>query len=592
MDLLATKLLQFLFQGGELELEEPRSKYERYKDASGRWVTSRSGDARPVKIGAKGPYVVAEKKKFDEEAHLKAGDYFEDLFNAEVTISGPGENVPVLRTFEEMRLAPSLMENLSRKKYERPLPVQQVAFSLISLGSRHDVIAHAPTGSGKTAAFLLPIINSIVGQKTSQSGHLNKTHPYCMIISPTKELAEQLYRDADGLVDGTNCKVVLTFGGMSRSEDIKNIHCGCDIVIGSVGRLCDFIVNKILKVDSLKFIVFDEADKLLESNLGFGDEIKRELLSHIPSLVEMQKLLFSATDIAQLENFAKEVLRCSPTKLIVGGLNAVSSFVDQYVLKVHQGDKHVLLLRLMRDQYGYLDNTTPKIKTIIFVNTKRRCSVVACFLSLQGFKAYPVHGNLTMALRRKGVDALLNDECHILVATDVLARGMDLKDVSHVINYDVPNVESWASYVHRVGRTGRLGNRGRATTFYSPETDSAMALILCEVINYDVPNVESWASYVHRVGRTGRLGNRGRATTFYSPETDSAMALILCEWLRMNKQSVPQFLEREAIAQAGMQEWHLKAIEKYESAMKESDRDEEFADYDDSSEDEFCSVND
>uniref|UniRef100_F1KXM8 RNA helicase n=1 Tax=Ascaris suum TaxID=6253 RepID=F1KXM8_ASCSU len=531
----------FSFRGGELELEEPRSKYERYKDASGRWVTSRSGDARPVKIGAKGPYVVAEKKKFDEEAHLKAGDYFEDLFNAEVTISGPGENVPVLRTFEEMRLAPSLMENLSRKKYERPLPVQQVAFSLISLG--HDVIAHAPTGSGKTAAFLLPIINSIVGQKTSQSGHLNKTHPYCMIISPTKELAEQLYRDADGLVDGTNCKVVLTFGGMSRSEDIKNIHCGCDIVIGSVGRLCDFIVNKILKVDSLKFIVFDEADKLLESNLGFGDEIKRELLSHIPSLVEMQKLLFSATDIAQLENFAKEVLRCSPTKLIVGGLNAVSSFVDQYVLKVHQGDKHVLLLRLMRDQYGYLDNTTPKIKTIIFVNTKRRCSVVACFLSLQGFKAYPVHGNLTMALRRKGVDALLNDECHILVATDVLARGMDLKDVSHVINYDVPNVESWASYVHRVGRTGRLGNRGRATTFYSPETDSAMAL-------------------------------------------------ILCEWLRMNKQSVPQFLEREAIAQAGMQEWHLKAIEKYESAMKESDRDEEFADYDDSSEDEFCSVND
>uniref|UniRef100_A0A915C8M1 RNA helicase n=1 Tax=Parascaris univalens TaxID=6257 RepID=A0A915C8M1_PARUN len=324
----------FSFKGGELELEEPRSKYERIKDVSGRWVTNRSGDGESSKIGAKGPYVVAERKKFDEETHLKAGDCFEDLFNAEVTINGPGGNIAVPRTFDEMRLAPSLMANLLRKKYERPLPVQQVAFALISQG--YDVIAHAPTGSGKTMAFLLPIVNSIVERKTSQSDHFNKTHPYCMIISPTKELAEQLYRDAEDLVDGTKCRIVLTFGGMSRSEDRRNIQSGCDIVIGSVGRLCDFIVNKVLKVDSLKFIVFDEADKLLESNVGFGGEIENDLLPHIPSLVQVQKSLFSATDIAQLENFAREVLGCSPTKLIVGGLNAVSSFVDQHLLEIRR----------------------------------------------------------------------------------------------------------------------------------------------------------------------------------------------------------------------------------------------------------------
>ncbi|VDK19907.1 unnamed protein product [Anisakis simplex] len=144
----------------------------------------------------------------------------------------------------------------------------------------------------------------------------------------------------------------------------------------------------------------------------------------------------------------------------------------------------------MHDQYPNTDDAhrdgeqkaTPP-KTIVFVNTRRKCSVIACFLSLYGFKAYPVHSGLTQILRHQGLKAFESDDCHILVATDALARGMDFKDIYHVINYDVPNFRSWASYIHRVGRTGRLGNRGLATTFYSPDHDSNMAPFLYQVFD-------------------------------------------------------------------------------------------------------------
>ncbi|KHN87254.1 putative ATP-dependent RNA helicase DDX4 [Toxocara canis] len=524
------------FAEDRIEFLKPRSKYERRKDEFGRWVADKTGDPPPVKFGAKGAYVVAEKKKFDEDARLKAGDYFDELFNAKITISGPGENAIISRTFEEMELSAPLMSNISRKKYDRPLPVQQAAFSLISQG--YDLIAHAPTGSGKTGAFLIPIVDSILKLKKVNHININRSQPYCVIISPAKELAEQLYNDAREFTDGTECDVVLTFGGTKRSADLRSIGEGCDILIVTVGRLCDFVQNNCLKLHNLKFIVFDEADKLLHGNDGFADDIRNEIVPHLHPEHEVRKLFFSATDVAKLDDFARDILHCTPTTLVVGAVNSVSTFVDQHVIKVSQWEKHRQLLALLRQDYYSISEDEPKPKTIVFVNAKRRCTVIACLLSLNGFKAYPVHGGLTMMLRRRGVNAFLSGECDILVATDVLARGIDIKDVSHVINYDLPEVESWASYVHRVGRTGRLGNRGRATTFYSPESDAAMTL-------------------------------------------------VLCQWLRLNEQHVPDFLEREAIEQAHMEDWHQKAVEEYERALNESTFGERSSEDDESSDPEF-----
>ncbi|VDM48512.1 unnamed protein product [Toxocara canis] len=369
----------------------------------------------------------------------------------------------------------------------------------------YDLIAHAPTGSGKTGAFLIPIVDSILKLKKVNHININRSQPYCVIISPAKELAEQLYNDAREFTDGTECDVVLTFGGTKRSADLRSIGEGCDILIVTVGRLCDFVQNNCLKLHNLKFIVFDEADKLLHGNDGFADDIRNEIVPHLHPEHEVRKLFFSATDVAKLDDFARDILHCTPTTLVVGAINSEDE---------------------------------PKPKTIVFVNAKRRCTVIACLLSLNGFKAYPVHGGLTMMLRRRGVNAFLSGECDILVATDVLARGIDIKDVSHVINYDLPEVESWASYVHRVGRTGRLGNRGRATTFYSPESDAAMTL-------------------------------------------------VLCQWLRLNEQHVPDFLEREAIEQAHMEDWHQKAVEEYERALNESTFGERSSEDDESSDPEF-----
>ncbi|KAM3716999.1 DEAD-box ATP-dependent RNA helicase [Dirofilaria immitis] len=535
------------------------NKYSRHVDEIGR-LNNHELSINARKFGEdRSPYIVEAKESLSKNRRPEAGHYLDRLLNESFIMKGPGENVTVVKSFEEMNLNSRLMQNIREKNYFEPLPIQRATFSLIQAG--FDVIGHAITGGGKTAAFLIPIINYISNQKNKAESERN-IYPYCIVISPTKELAEQLYEDTRVLSAGLNCMAVLSFGEIPRQDSIARIKGGCDIFISTVGRLCDYLQKKVLELRLLRFLVFDEADRLLQDE-EFHRDLVENLLSKCCEIPNLRKLLFSATDYNDLAELKEEFSMPNVTKVVVGVLNSVNPFIEQRILNVEIHKKREALLDLIQDIYlnddealGYFrgvivtpavcpclveflhfyiqstgqksetvnvrrgDDSSPP-KTIIFVNTKRFATVIACYLSLKGYKAYPIHGNLTAKLRREAIEALQNGDCHILVSTDVAARGLDIKGISHIINYEIPKPESFLSYVHRVGRTGRVGNVGLATTFFAPSVDNGMAL-------------------------------------------------ILYGWLERNKQEIPVFLIKEAERQIGAEDLQRKTREEYERALNKS----------------------
>ncbi|EFO18873.2 hypothetical protein LOAG_09622 [Loa loa] len=494
------------------------SKYGRHKDeATGRWVwNSPVISINAQKFGEdRGLYIVEAKGNLNKNRRPEAGHYLNHLLNESFVMNGPGESVTVVKSFEEMNLNSRLMQNIQGKNYFEPLPIQRATFSLIQAG--FDVIGHAITGGGKTAAFLIPVINHISTQK-SKAGSVENTYPYCIVVSPTKELAEQLYEDTLVFSAGLNCTAVLSFGEIPRQDNIARIKEGCDIFICTVGRLCDYLQNEVLELRHLHFLVFDEADRLLQME-GFYHDLIENLLPKCRDIPNLRKMLFSATDYNDLAELKNEFLMPNATKVVVGALNSVNPFIEQRVLKVEVHERRKVLLDLIQDMYLNM-NDNPLSKTIIFVNTKRFATVIASYLSLKGYKAYPIHGNLTAKLRREAIEALQSGDCHIIVSTDVAARGLDIKGISHIINYEIPKPESFLSYVHRVGRTGRVGNVGRATTFFAPSVDHGMTL-------------------------------------------------ILYKWLEMNKQAIPAFL-LEAKHRIDTEDLQRKKREEYEQAFNES----------------------
>ncbi|VIO98690.1 Uncharacterized protein BM_BM10578 [Brugia malayi] len=507
------------FNESSIAINRYDSKYGCHKDEiTGRFVRNNSeASSNAQKFGEdRGPYIVEKKENVNKNRRPEAGHYLNYLLKEDFVMNGPGENISVVKSFEEMNLNSRLMQNIQQKNYYEPLPIQRATFSLIQAG--FDVIGHAITGSGKTAAFLIPVINYISTQKSRTEYGWN-TYPYCIVVSPTKELAEQLYEDTLAFSVGLNCVTVVSFGEIPRKDSIARIKEGCDIFICTVGRLCDYLQNKILDLRCLHFLVFDEADKLLQME-GFYHDLIENLLPKCHEIPNLRKMLFSATDYNDLAELKGECLMPNATKVVVGTLNSVNPFIEQRVLKVEVHEKRDALLNLMQEIYLKRDDNSPP-KIIIFVNTKRFASVIACYLSLKGYKAYPIHANLTAKLRREAIEALQSSDCHILVSTDVAARGLDIKGISHIINYEIPRPESFLSYVHRVGRTGRVGNVGRATTFFAQSVDHGMAL-------------------------------------------------ELYRWLKMNKQEIPVFLLEEVERQISIEDLQRKTREKYEKALYES----------------------
>jgi ATP-dependent RNA helicase DeaD len=334
-------------------------------------------------------------------------------------------------TFPQLGLSDSLVATLTDLGYEAPTPIQTRTIPAL-LGGK-DLIGQAQTGTGKTAAFALPILQKLDAAKKETQA---------LILAPTRELAMQVAEAVHTYARGMSITVLPVYGGAPIGLQMKHLQRGAQIVVGTPGRLIDHLDRKTLRLDSVKMIVLDEADEMLK--MGFLDEVER-ILSEVPA--PRQVALFSATMPDEIARIARKHL-----------VDAIRVEIEQRFLNLSEGQKLEVLTQLLELE--------PNEAVLIFRRTKTGAAELAEKLEARGFAAVAMHGDMTQPLREGVIRRLRNGQIEIVVATDVAARGLDVEQISHVVNYDVPNdVEA---YVHRIGRTGRAGRSGVATMFITP----------------------------------------------------------------------------------------------------------------------------
>lgn len=343
--------------------------------------------------------------------------------------------------FSELGLDENVLKSVERMGFEEATPIQSKTIPLAIAGK--DLIGQAQTGTGKTAAFGLPLIQKIDPKNDNVQA---------IIIAPTRELAIQVAEELYKLSFDKRARVLSVYGGSDIGRQIRSLKKNPQIVVGTPGRVLDHIRRKTLKLNNVETVVMDEADEML--NMGFIDDIET-ILSEIPK--ERQTLLFSATMPDPIRRIAERYMQ-SPEVVRVAAKEMTALLIEQFYVKVQEKEKFEALVRL-------LDVQAPKL-SIIFGRTKRRVDEVSRALDMRGFNAEGIHGDLTQAKRLSVLRKFKEGKIDILVATDVAARGLDISNVSHVYNFDIP--QDPESYVHRIGRTGRAGKEGMAVTFVSP----------------------------------------------------------------------------------------------------------------------------
>ncbi len=336
--------------------------------------------------------------------------------------------------------------------FDAPTPIQQEALPIALAGG--DLIATAETGSGKTAAFLLPLIQRL---KSGRNGHTR-----ALILAPTREIAAQTAEQSAILTRGTPLRTVAVYGGVSMGRQHDALKAGSEIVVATPGRLLDHYRRRSARLDSVEVLVVDEADRMMD--MGFIPDLRR-ILAALPR--ERQSMLFSATmPIALLEIAYEEILR-NPIHVEVGSPSTPPSTVSQSVYMVPSGLKTELLLELL-GQDGMES-------VVVFVRTRRRADFLATRLKRERMKAACIHGDRSQSERERALDSFRQRSVRVLVATDVAARGLHVEGVTHVVNYDVPAMP--AEYLNRIGRTARAGASGDALTLASREDATALASI-------------------------------------------------------------------------------------------------------------------
>jgi superfamily II DNA/RNA helicase len=339
--------------------------------------------------------------------------------------------------FTDFALAPELQKNIALKKYIHPTPIQDQSIPLILEGK--DVIGLANTGTGKTAAFLLPLITKVVKNRRER----------VLIMAPTRELAVQIKDEFHSLAAGAGLQAAIAIGGTGMGKQIQDVRRNPNFLIATPGRLSDLIKQKALTMNGFTNLVLDEVDRMLD--MGFVHEIRR-IITLLPP--NRQTLFFSATMPPEIQKLTHEFLR-NPISISVKTTETAES-IDQDVVHVKDSKEKFDRLRELL--------ILPDFKrTLIFGRTKWGVERLAKNLKEYGFKVLSIHGNKTQAQRQKALVAFKTGQVNVLVATDVAARGLDISGVSHVINYDVPS--TYEDYVHRIGRTGRGGQLGKALTF-------------------------------------------------------------------------------------------------------------------------------
>jgi ATP-dependent RNA helicase RhlE len=352
------------------------------------------------------------------------------------------------KSFADLNLSPEALKALTRAGFEQPTPIQAAAIPPALTG--RDVIGTAATGTGKTAAFLLPIIDRLAG----------KTGTRALILAPTRELAVQIGEELERFGHARRVRGAVIIGGVGLGNQAAHLREKREVVIATPGRLVDHLKQGTARLDGIEILVLDEADRMLD--MGFKPQLDR-VLAKLPKV--RQTLLFSATIGGEVGDFARAHLK-DPVRAEVARSGTTAARAEQQVFLAGQHEKLALLLALLeRDE----------VSTLVFTRTKRRADKIAKGLDRAGHKVARIHADRSQAQRRMALEGFRDGQYRVLVATDIAARGIDVAEIGHVVNFDLPHVPE--DYVHRVGRTARAAASGRASTFTAPEEKELLQAI-------------------------------------------------------------------------------------------------------------------
>ncbi|XP_049341121.1 DEAD-box helicase 3 X-linked a isoform X6 [Astyanax mexicanus] len=431
----------------------------------------------------------------------------------DIPVEATGNNCPgPIENFHDVDMGEIIMGNITLSRYTRPTPVQKHAIPIIK--AKRDLMACAQTGSGKTAAFLLPVLSQIYTdgpgealQASKASGQENgkygrrKQYPISLVLAPTRELALQIYDEARKFAYRSRVRPCVVYGGADIGQQIRDLERGCHLLVATPGRLVDMMERGKIGLDYCNYLVLDEADRMLD--MGFEPQIRRIVEQDtMPPKGARQTMMFSATFPKEIQILARDFLE-EYIFLAVGRVGSTSENITQKVVWVEESDKRSFLLDLL--------NATGKDSlTLVFVETKKGADALEDFLYREGYACTSIHGDRSQRDREEALHQFRSGRCPIMVATAVAARGLDISNVKHVINFDLPS--DIEEYVHRIGRTGRVGNLGLATSFYN-DKNSNITKDLLDILVEAKQEVPSWLeslAFEHQ----HKNSNRGRSKRF------------------------------------------------------------------------------
>ncbi|TDL23756.1 DEAD-domain-containing protein [Rickenella mellea] len=487
----------------------PRESQPRESFGVGRWV-----DGKHI-VGQRNARM--EKELFgdaEDPSKQHTGINFEKYDDIPVEATGAGVPDPVT-AFTNPPLDPVLLDNINFSRYTTPTPVQKYSIPIVASG--RDLMACAQTGSGKTGGFLFPILSASFSegpqpQKVDPNagyGRSRKAYPTALILAPTRELVSQIHDEARKFAYRSWVRPAVVYGGADINQQLRSIERGCDLLTATPGRLVDLIERGRISLSNIRYLVLDEADRMLD--MGFEPQIRRIVQGEdMPDVHERQTLMFSATFPRDIQMLAKDFLK-DYIFLSVGRVGSTSENITQKIEFVEDPDKRSVLLDILASQVsGNL--------TLVFVETKRMADMLSDFLMSHNLPATSIHGDRTQRERETALATFRQGRTPIMVATAVAARGLDIPNVTHVVNYDLPS--DIDDYVHRIGRTGRAGNTGLSTAFFN-RGNRNIVRDLIELLREANQEIPAWLESIAREGafggsvrgrggRGGSSGGRGR----------------------------------------------------------------------------------
>ncbi|XP_058634219.1 DEAD-box helicase 3 X-linked b isoform X3 [Onychostoma macrolepis] len=503
-----------------------RGRYERGGFGGGgnsRWVE----DSRDDEDWSK-PLPPNERVEHELFSGSNTGINFEKY--DDIPVEATGQNCPQhIESFHDIDMGEIIMGNINLSRYTRPTPVQKHAIPIIK--SKRDLMACAQTGSGKTAAFLLPVLSQIytegpgealqaVKNSAQENGKYGrrKQYPISLVLAPTRELALQIYDEARKFAYRSHVRPCVVYGGADIGQQIRELERGCHLLVATPGRLVDMMERGKIGLDYCNYLVLDEADRMLD--MGFEPQIRRIVEQDtMPPKGLRQTMMFSATFPKEIQILARDFLE-EYIFLAVGRVGSTSENITQKVVWVEENDKRSFLLDLLnatvipsevQDSTGEnVEKPGKESLTLVFVETKKGADALEDFLYREGYACTSIHGDRSQRDREEALHQFRSGRCPILVATAVAARGLDISNVKHVINFDLPS--DIEEYVHRIGRTGRVGNLGLATSFFNDKNGNITKDLL-DILVEAKQEVPSWLeslAYEHQ----HKSSTRGRSKRF------------------------------------------------------------------------------